>query len=290
MTIEHVRRKFLRAFEELLLHVAELVRVRTEVSRLRLRQLILGRSILIGLSWLSLCVGGCSTSAPSSSDGKSNPVPEPVAKPATASWSAWKEDDLKTDDFTPEEGFQAMTLSDFESFFAKPPKGDAVPTWSAVGNAIVCTGKPKGYLYSKEKFKDFTLRLEFRFAPPPEGTDMTKFDPNSGVMLSITEPHKQWPKSLEVQGKFSEMGKINPNGGVAAVELIDDAGARETARKPVGDWNGLEIVSKGGALTALLNGKKVCESQPGDVSEGAIGLQSEDFEVHFRRIRVRAEN
>jgi hypothetical protein len=144
-------------------------------------------------------------------------------------------------------------------------------------------------LHSKEKFRDFTLRLEFRFAPSFDERSTKNFDPNSGVMIFITEPHKQWPKSLEVQGRISELATIKGNGGARTFELVDDPAAREAARKPAGEWNALELISKGGALTALLNGTKVCESQPSDVSEGSIGLQSEDYEVHFRRLRIRSE-
>lgn len=108
-------------------------------------------------------------------------------------------------------------------------------------------------------------------------------------MLHITEPHKQWPKSLEVQGRFEDLATIKENGGAAKVEIVDDRTARESARKPIGEWNAIEIISKSGTVTALLNGTKVCESQPSDVTSGMIGLQSEDFEVHFRRLRIRTE-
>lgn len=249
----------------------------------RFAKLVAGWSLAVALT-------GCSPSDPVSV--KPEPPQSTVEasnKPESTNSSVWRKDDLLSDDFSPEEGFRALSLSDFESFFAKLPKAEAVPTWSVVGSAIVCTGKPKGYLYSKEKFQDFTLRVELRFAPSAEAAETKDFNPNSGVMIYITEPHKQWPKSLEVQGKFLELATIKPNGGAAKVELEDDTAVRESARKPAGEWNGLEIHSKDGALTVLLNGQKVCESQPSDVSEGAIGLQSEDFEVHFRRLRIRAD-
>lgn len=236
---------------------------------------------------------GCSRHTEPSSqtpaNSPSNAAPVESTSTPTPAPQAWQQDDLLKDDFAVEEGFRELTLSDFESYFAKPPKDASAPTWWSVGKTIVCSGKPKGYLYSREKFKDFTLRLEFRFAPPAESAKSDDFNPNTGVLVFITEPHKQWPKSLEVQGKFAELGTIKPNGGAANVEITDDAAARESVRKPVGEWNALEIVATAGGLTASLNGTKVCESQPGDVSEGAIGLQSEDFEVHFRRIRVKTE-
>ena len=200
----------------------------------------------------------------------------------------WSADTLEEGEFTLEEGFQTLTLDDFEPFFAKPPQSTQT-TWMSVNEAIVCFGKPKGYLFSKEKFTDFTLRLELRFAPPADEQALTIFNPNTGVMLHITEPHKQWPKSLEVQGRFADLATIKENGGAAKVTIVDDAAARESARKPAGEWNAIEVVSKAGTVTSLLNGTKVCESQPSDVTSGMIGLQSEDFEVHFRRLRIRAE-
>lgn len=245
------------------------------------------------LTCIVISFEGCSPKAasppPPAVPATSHVTPPAVAPVGDAAWRPWHAEELLTDGFTAEEGFRSLSFSDFESFFAKPPKEEVTPTWQQVGYAIVCTGKPKGYLFSKEKFEDFTLRLEFRFAPSTAEDDAKEFTPNTGILVYITEPHKQWPKSLEVQGKFSELATIKPNGGAANVELEDDAAARESARKPISEWNALEVVSKAGALTARLNGATVCESRPSDVSSGSIGLQSEDFEVHFRRLRIRTE-
>lgn len=231
---------------------------------------------------------GCSAEPP-------KPAPAPAVTYGTTPLDArpnvftpWNAETLNNGEFTLEEGFRRLSLDDFEPFFAKPPQAGPA-TWSSIGDAIVCSGKPKGYLHTTEKFADFTLRLDFRFAPLPEGVDATKFNPNTGVMIHINEPHKQWPKSLEVQGRFTDLATIKENGGAAKFEMADDAAARESARKPVGEWNALEVVSKAGKLTSILNGTKICESQPSDVLEGMIGLQSEDYEVHFRRLRIRTE-
>ncbi len=246
------------------------------------------RNAVFTAAALTLLTVGCSREP-------SAPVPSPAsgvapiaadARPAVH--SAWSADTLADGDFTLEAGFRKLSLEDFDPFFAKPPQGGPA-TWSSIHDAIVCTGKPKGYLYSNDKFADFTLRLELRFAPPADEAAAKNFNLNTGVMIFITEPHKQWPKSLEVQGRFADLATIKENGGAAKFEIVDDGAARESARKPAGEWNALEISAKAGALTARLNGTKVCESQPSDVAEGFIGLQSEDFEVHFRRLRIRAE-
>jgi len=245
--------------------------------------------------WRSLFVAviaplilGCTSEPPTPSPAPAAPVASTSDASVPAVATPWNAETLAEGEFTLEDGFRPLTLNDFEPYFAKPPQGGQV-TWSSTHDAIVCYGNPKGYLYSTEKFSDFNLRLEFRYAPSTDETAAKEFNPNSGVMIHITEPHKQWPKSLEVQGRFADLASIKANGGAAAFQIVDDDAARNSARKPVGEWNSLEILSKGGALTALLNGSKVCESQPSDVSDGLIGLQSEGFEVHFRRLRIRAE-
>ncbi len=231
---------------------------------------------------IAMLLGCSSEPATPTAKAPQNSVPE------SAALVPWNSDALKDGEFNVEEGFRPLTLGDFEPFFAKHPQSPQ-PTWLAMHDAIVCFGKPKGYLFSKDKFADFTLRLELRFAPAADDSAAKSFNPNTGVMLHITEPHKQWPKSLEVQGRFADLATIKENGGAAKVVNVDDGSARESARKPVGEWNALEILSKSGAVTTLLNGTKICESQPSDVTSGMIGLQSEDFEVHFRRLRIRAE-
>lgn len=239
---------------------------------------------------IAMQIVGCSSepSAPVSTVSPNPTKPAPDATPDTAVLVPWSTETLGDGEFTLEEGFRTLTLADFEPFFAKPPQSPQT-TWLAVKDAIVCFGKPRGYLFSKEKFTDFTLRLELRFAPPTEEKSAKTFNPNTGVMLHIHEPHKQWPKSLEVQGRFADLATIKENGGAAKVTIVDDPAARESARKPVGEWNVIEVVSKEGTVTSLLNGTKICESQPSDVTSGLIGLQSEDFEVHFRRLRIRPD-
>lgn len=186
-----------------------------------------------------------------------------------------------------EEGFQPLSLADFEIFYSKP--AGAAPVWTAAGNGFNCSGKPRGYLYSKEEFADYTLRLDFRFPRPAELKDDAEFLGNTGIMIHINGEHRQWPVSLEVQGKHPEMGTIKANGGAATVTIVDQPEVRQRLRRGPGEWNRIEVISRGGALTALLNGEKVCESQPGELKGGRIGFQSEDFPVQFRNIRIRRD-
>lgn len=179
------------------------------------------------------------------------------------------------------EGFRPLRLRDFEPFAAE------ATTWSEANGVLKTTGTPKGYLSSKRSYRNFTWRGEFRFVPD---ADVSKHpQSNTGFMLCIQEPHKVWPRSLEVQGKFVEMGQIKSNGGVPALTINDDQASREAARKPVGEWNAIEITCKDGTVSSLLNGKAICVSEPGELVEGKIGLQAENFPVEFRKLRVRED-
>jgi hypothetical protein len=64
---------------------------------------------------------------------------------------------------------------------------------------------------------------------------------------------------------------------------------RERIKRPAGEWNRVEIVVRDGAITARLNGELICTSQPGELKEGLLGLQSEGYLVKFRNLRVRRD-
>ena len=182
---------------------------------------------------------------------------------------------------TDSEGFRPLRLRDFEPFSAQQN------TWREEQGMIATTGTPKGYMYSRRTFQNFTWRAEFRFVP---AEDTSKHDQsNTGFMLCIQEPHKVWPRSLEVQGKWIEMANIKSNGGVPALTINDDQAAREAARKPVGEWNAIEIAVKDGTVSSILNGKAICIAEPGELKSGRIGLQAELFPVEFRNVKIREE-
>lgn len=197
------------------------------------------------------------------------PVPEMAAEPDTP--------------FVLEEGFRGLSRSDFEAFAAEEG------TWSEINEGIACTGKPRGYLYTRDVFQNFTWRLEYRFPRPEALKDDAKFKGNTGFMIYVTGEPKIWPLSLEVQGKYVQMGTIKENGGANAPTVEDHPEVRESTRKPVGQWNRLEIVSKDGELHVALNDQPVSRSAPVFLSSGAIGIQAEDFPFEVRRMRIRID-
>ncbi len=185
--------------------------------------------------------------------------------------------------FTLEDGFRWLARADFDDFGAEEG------TWTEIPEGMACSGKPRGYLFSRDSFQNFTWRLEYRFPRPESLKDDAKFKGNTGFMVYITGEPKIWPVSLEVQGKHVQMGTIKENGGANAPTVEDHPEVRESARKPVGQWNRLEIVSKDGELRVSLNDQPLSKSAPDFLSSGAIGIQAEDFPFEVRRMRLRVD-
>jgi len=182
-----------------------------------------------------------------------------------------------------EPDFERLLLSDFTAFQADDG------TWTSEGGMLICSGVPKGYLYSKKSFENLTLRGEFQFVLTEE--QMKQVDKaNTGIMLAIQEPHRIWPVSLEVQGRYDLMGSINTNGGIPPLIISDAPDVRERVRLPADQWNSLEITVKDGAVTSRLNGEVVCTSQATDLKSGPIGLQAEGYVVRFRNLRIRRDS
>lgn len=185
------------------------------------------------------------------------------------------------------EGFVPLTATDFVLFTPQNEKGTL--NFNGDADSLRLTGDRRGYLHTTPPYRNFTLRLEYRWPNAAQLPEDERPNANTGVLVFITGENKVWPKCLEVQGKWSEMGHIKSNAKDVSVTVRDDEAAREKARKPVGEWNAVEIVSNDGALTSYVNGVKIAESDPTELREGPIGLQAERFDVEFRNVRVRED-
>ena len=233
------------------------------------------------LSILTVILAGCRGEVPVPKTGSTPNASTSTASTETTSASNTTATSVETP-FEIESDFLPLSLDQFDNFGAEPE------TWMATADGIACSGKPRGYLYSKKPYQNFTWRLEYRFPRPENLKDEAKFKGNTGFLVYITGEHKLWPMCLEVQGKHIQMAAVKENGGAQPVTVEDDDSARQKARKPVGQWNSIEIISKEGELRVMLNGTPIAKSQPDFLSEGSIGIQAEDhpFEIRHMRIRI----
>lgn len=190
--------------------------------------------------------------------------------------------------------FNGKNLDGWDYFLIDPEvKMDDV--WSVQDGILVCKGEPLGYLFTKEKFTNFRLTVEWRWAPGGEPG-------NSGVLLRIASKSVTFlPQCVEaqlqhgsagdiwafygakVQGapdRFKEIKDHKKLGNFAGVGKITDA------EKPAGEWNKYVIKLDGPNLTLSVNGKKVNEATGLEVVPGSIGLQSEGGKIEFRTVKL----
>lgn len=153
---------------------------------------------------------------------------------------------------------------------------------------IHITGQPFGYMYTKEKYGDYKLHIEWRW---PGGVEA-----NSGVFLLIEETKNPFPNGIECQLHAGDAGDLLLLGGSDLVEFQLRPGtprpgfpvikkAKPSSEKPAGEWNEANIYVKNGVITVFINGVYQ-NTGTNKVKEGYIGLQSEGKDIEFRTVTL----
>jgi hypothetical protein len=189
--------------------------------------------------------------------------------------------------FDVRDGFTSLTLADF-SFVAEGPRVDATASpWTETGNVLRCTGTPRGYLQTKESLPErFAIRCDYRFLPEhaaPAG------DPDTGFLLFVTGPQRIWPASLEVEGAYGGMGGLKSHAADVELSADDDASARIASRKPLGEWNTIEIIARDGVVTTSINGAQVARGKASGLHAGRAAIQSNGAAFAIRNFRIQLD-
>lgn len=173
----------------------------------------------------------------------------------------------------------------------------ATPTaWTVQNGVIEPTGK-KGDLWTKEKYGDFILDLEFK--APQEKT-------NSGVFLRCTDPRQWLNSSIEIQ--ILQKPELNKTHNTGAI--YDVKGVASNAVKAVGEWNRMTIIARNNMIYVMLNGHQVNfinldqwteagKNPDGSKNKfknaykdmarkGVLGLQFHGDMVAFRNVKVKS--
>lgn len=134
--------------------------------------------------------------------------------------------------------------------------------------------------YEGRKFRDFTLRVEWKvsdhcnnsgiFVRFPEKSDDPWYAVNNGYEIQIDDCDKK--------------GLMFQTGSVYSFHP-----ATKLASKPAGEWNVYQITVTGQHYSIVLNGEKVNEFDGKRGVEGYIGLQNHDpiSRVSFRSVKVK---
>jgi Leucine-rich repeat (LRR) protein len=179
------------------------------------------------------------------------------------------------------------------------------PMWSVEDGRIVCLGRGFGFLrYDRQEFSDFTLRVEYRFAPP--SGDNPRGNSGLGIRTGRFDPKRS--------------RETRPSYGAFEVQLLDDAGSPPSAHgtgslyrykgpsanpaRPAPEWNTIEVRCDGPRITIRLNGQTILEADQSELPDvksrpagvpapkdkprwGYVALQSHSGRVEFRKVQVR---
>ena len=184
--------------------------------------------------------------------------------------------------------FNGKDLSGW-TFDLAEPDAKMEDVWHVDDGVLVCLGRPAGYIRTKGEYENYVLTLQWRWKPGTKGG-------NNGVLVHASEPRALgiWPKSIEVQLGAGNAGDFWIIGTELDVE--NEAERKQDRRhinltddseKPAGEWNDMEITCRGDEITVKVNGDLVNHATNCSVTKGAICLQSEGAECHFRDITLK---
>jgi hypothetical protein len=158
-----------------------------------------------------------------------------------------------------------------------------------------------GDLLTDKDYGDFDLKLEWKISP----------NGNSGVLFYVQEdtvkykePYYTGPEMQVLDNDGNHDGKIHTH---RAGDLYDLIASSTEPVKAVGEWNRVEIYSKGGQLKLFMNGVNVVSTTMWDdnwrqmiahskfkswaafgvAHSGKIDLQDHGFPVWFRNIKIK---
>jgi|GEM_PF-284743 len=155
-------------------------------------------------------------------------------------------------------------------------------TFGVKDGVITDTGEPPGYIRTTADYTNYALRVQLRHVT--EG--------NSGVLLRMTGPDKVWPKSIEAQGLFRNVGDIWNIDEFPMTTGPGRTNGRHTPKLnpsnewPLGEWNQYDITLDGGVLEIWVNGLLQNTATECQEIAGKICLQSEGAQMEFRNLTL----
>jgi hypothetical protein len=208
--------------------------------------------------------------------------------------------------------FDGKDLSQFDTFLTSTGlNADPGHVFQVENGIIHVSGKEMGYIVTKQEYKNYYLRAEFKWG---EGTFGQRAGQarDSGILYNIQGPSKVWPRSVEFQinegctGDFwmTDGAALTGKGGTRVTgpagsamkidrfnkgEFKNVTGFRDPTNeleKPHGEWNVVELVNRDGHVWQYVNGKLANEGTDAFPLSGKILFQSEGAEVFFRDIKL----
>jgi hypothetical protein len=189
---------------------------------------------------------------------------------------------------------QWQALFDGSDLSAWQSAGGGAPNAGWVVEDGVLVRKDKaGYIWTKERFADFCLELEFKTAG------------NSGIFFRTDNPGNPVQTGIEIQVDKPAAAPGKHSTG----SLYDLLAPTKVADRPAGEWNRISITAQDAQITVVLNDEKIIEADLNQWTEanqnpdgtrnkfntalkdfkrdGHIGLQDHGAAVSYRNIRIK---
>jgi hypothetical protein len=197
--------------------------------------------------------------------------------------------------------FNGTDLSHWRNF-KKPNLNDL---WIAESGTMKLTGKGGGDIMTRESYRNFDLRLEWKISEVG----------NSGIFILVDEEGKHiYSHAPEIQILDNERHPDNKRDTHRSGSLYDMVAAHPSSQKPAGQWNQIRILFRDGFLQTWQNGVKTVNITLGDGTwntlfeaskfsggigslfgdfdgfaesrSGHIGLQDHGDPVAFRNLKI----
>jgi hypothetical protein len=150
----------------------------------------------------------------------------------------------------------------------------------SVKDGVIYLNKGGGWLRTEKEYKDFDLRMDFRFIN--KGAD-------SGIFVRASKDGGNWPaKNYQVQTMDNDsICSIFTAGGLPKKSEKKDKDLLKKVFKPTGEWMSYQIVAQGPKLEVKLNGETITVADGLADQAGYIGLQGEGGQLEFKNIRIK---
>ena len=163
---------------------------------------------------------------------------------------------------------------------------------------LVSLGTPGGHLITDSVYKNYRLKVEYRFASVPG---------NCGVLVHASTPralYKMFPKSIEVQMQHKDAGDfwcieeditvpdmerrrgLKSEWGINGDKKRRILNLTDGSEKPAGEWNTMTIECLSNSIKVWVNNDFVNYGFNCTASHGQIALQAEGSEVEFRKVEL----
>ena len=147
--------------------------------------------------------------------------------------------------------------------------------WSGSDGAVQASAgtPPASFLVTRTSYKDVMVRAEF----------WSSEDANSGIFLRCQDPKTITDENCYEANIFDQ----RPDPIYATGAIVKVAKLTAPMIKAGGQWNTMEVTTKGSRLIVVLNGTTTADVEDSKLASGPIALQWGRGTIKFRKVQVK---